>query len=221
MEGNDMARQSRRILMASTALCLGWALAAQAQQTGAEAETGAPDTIRLPDILIFGAARDERALLDTPNAASVVGEEAIRRRQPSTYADLLDDVPGVTIEGGPRGVSQEVNIRGFQDEQVVLRFDGGRQNFNLAHRGRFFTDPMILKQVEVLCGGASTLFGSGALGGVVFVDTKDARDVIEPGKTVGGEVSTGFNSNGNTVPRAQCSTARSTRRCWPHRKVFS
>ncbi len=194
-----MARQSRRILMASTALCLSWALAAQAQQTRAEPDTGSgtQDTFRLPDILIFGAARDERALLDTPNAASVVGEEAIRRRQPSTYADMLDDVPGVTIEGGPRGVSQEVNIRGFQDEQVVLRFDGGRQNFNLAHRGRFFTDPMILKQVEVLRGGASTLFGSGALGGVVFVDTKDARDVIESGKTVGGEVSLGYNSNGN------------------------
>ena len=196
-----MANDSRRILMASTALCLGWgwALPALAQEAAEEPEAGtaAEETIRLPDIVIFGAARDARALLDTPNAASVVGEEAIRRRQPSTYAELLDDVPGLTIEGGPRGVSQEVNIRGFQDEQVVLRFDGGRQNFNLAHRGRFFTDPMILKQVEVLRGGASTLFGSGALGGVVFVDTKDARDVIEPGKSVGGEVKLGYSSNGD------------------------
>ena len=165
---------------------------AAAQQDDATASGG----VRLPEILIFGAARDDRALLDTPNAVSVVGGEAIRRRQPSTYAELLDDVPGLTIGGGPRGVSQEVNIRGFQDEQVVLRVDGGRQNFNLAHRGRFFTDPMILKQVEVLRGGASTLFGSGALGGVVFVDTKDARDVIDPGRTVGGEVKLGFSSNG-------------------------
>ncbi|GAW34274.1 heme/hemopexin utilization protein C precursor [Roseovarius sp. A-2] len=179
-------------------LGLGCVLAVHAGFASAqEGEAAAQDTFRLPDIVIFGAARDERALLDTPNAASVVGEEEIRRRQPSTYAEMLDDVPGLSIEGGPRGVSQEINIRGFQDEQVVLRLDGGRQNFNLAHRGRFFTDPMILKQVEVLRGGASTLFGSGALGGVVFTDTKDARDVIDPGKTVGGEVSTGYNSNGN------------------------
>ncbi len=166
---------------------------AAAQQEDATASEG----VRLPEILIFGAARDDRALLDTPNAAGVVGADALRRRQPSTYQELLGDVPGLTIEGGPRGVSQEINIRGFQDEQVVLRVDGGRQNFNLAHRGRFFTDPMILKQIEVLRGGASTLFGSGALGGVVFVDTKDARDVIAPGRTTGGEVKLGFNSNGD------------------------
>lgn len=190
-----MAIQIQRQLMGAVALTSAMALQtglAAAQDAGASTD----DTFRLPDIVIFGAARDERALLDTPNAASVAGEETIRRRQPSTYAELLDDVPGLTIEGGPRGVSQEINIRGFQDEQVVLRLDGGRQNFNLAHRGRFFTDPMILKQVEVLRGGASTLFGSGALGGVVFVDTKDARDVIEPGKSVGGEVKLGYNSNG-------------------------
>ncbi len=162
-----------------------------------ENENAGDDSVQLPEILIFGAARDDRALLDTPNAADVVGEDQLRRRQPSTYQELLGDVPGLTIEGGPRGVSQEINIRGFQDEQVVLRLDGGRQNFNLAHRGRFFTDPMILKQVEVLRGGASTLFGSGALGGVVFVDTKDASDVIEPGRTTGGEVKLGYNSNGN------------------------
>ena len=179
-------------------LGLGCVLALQAGFAAAqEGEAASGDTFRLPDIVIFGAARDERALLDTPNAASVVGEESIRRRQPSTYAEMLDDVPGLSIEGGPRGVSQEINIRGFQDEQVVLRLDGGRQNFNLAHRGRFFTDPMILKQVEVLRGGASTLFGSGALGGVVFTDTKDARDVIDPDKSVGGEVSLGYNSNGD------------------------
>jgi hemoglobin/transferrin/lactoferrin receptor protein len=179
-------------------LGLGCVLAVQAGFAAAqEGEAAAQDTFRLPDIVIYGAARDERALLDTPNAASVVGEEAIRRRQPSTYAEMLDDVPGLSIEGGPRGVSQEINIRGFQDEQVVLRLDGGRQNFNLAHRGRFFTDPMILKQVEVLRGGASTLFGSGALGGVVFTDTKDARDVIGPDRSAGGEVSLGYNSNGD------------------------
>jgi hemoglobin/transferrin/lactoferrin receptor protein len=187
-----------RFFHCSIAASLGFAIIchgglAAAQQDDATTSGG----VQLPEILIFGAARDDRALLDTPNAADVVGEDQLRRRQPSTYQELLGDVPGLTIEGGPRGASQEINIRGFQDEQVVLRVDGGRQNFNLAHRGRFFTDPMILKQIEVLRGGASTLFGSGALGGVVFVDTKDASDVIEPGRTTGGEVKLGFNSNGN------------------------
>jgi hemoglobin/transferrin/lactoferrin receptor protein len=152
--------------------------------------------VLLPGLTVFGGARDERALIETPNPVSVIDSDAVLRRQPATYAEILAAEPGVTIDGGPRGVSQEINIRGFRDEQVVLRVDGGRQNFNLAHRGRFFVDPAMLRQVEVLRGGASTLFGSGALGGVVFLDTKRAEDFLAPGQTVGGEVRFGFNSQG-------------------------
>ncbi|MEM6488420.1 MAG: TonB-dependent receptor [Pseudomonadota bacterium] len=153
----------------------------------------------LPPITVFGGARDERPLLESPNAVTIIDQQDIIRRQPSTYEELIGDVPGVVIEGGPRGISQEPNIRGFQDEQVVIRVDGARQNFDLTHRGRFFTDPSILKQVEVLRGGQSTLFGSGALGGVIFLDTKDAVDVIDAGALWGGEVKLGFNSQGTEL----------------------
>ncbi|MEM9784080.1 MAG: TonB-dependent receptor [Pseudomonadota bacterium] len=164
-----------------------------AQTTGGEA------AVLLPPITVFGGARDERDLLSTPNPASVVGEQEIIRRNPSSYEELIGDQPGVTIEGGPRAIAQEPNIRGFQDEQVVIRVDGARQNFSLAHRGRFFTDPSILKQVEVLRGGQSTLFGSGALGGVIFLETKDAADIVAPGEVWGGEVKLGFNSQGTEL----------------------
>lgn len=134
--------------------------------------------------------------------------QEVLRRIPSTYEELLGDQPGVTIDGGPRGVSQEPNIRGFRDEQVVIRLDGARQNFNLAHRGRFFTDPTILKQAEVLRGGASTLFGSGALGGVVFLDTKDPDDLLDPGARWGGESRIGFNSQGEELTGSVALAAR-------------
>ncbi|MEM6664228.1 MAG: TonB-dependent hemoglobin/transferrin/lactoferrin family receptor [Pseudomonadota bacterium] len=150
-------------------------------------------------ITVFGGSRDDRQLLETPNSVSIVNETEIRRKQAATYEELLGDVPGLTIDGGPRGIAQEINIRGFTDDQVVLRVDGARQNFNLAHRGRFFTDPEILKQVEVLRGGSSTLFGSGALGGVVSLETKDASDLLDPDDTWGGRVTLGYNSGGDQL----------------------
>lgn len=153
----------------------------------------------LPEIVVYGAARGPRALLETPNAASVIGSEEIAETQPSTYADLLQDATGVLIEGGPRGISQEPNIRGFQDEQIVLRVDGARQNFNAGHRGRFFVDPAALKRVEIIRGGASTMYGSGALGGVISLETKDAADVVAPGQDYGGEISLGYNSQGDEI----------------------
>ena len=156
----------------------------------------AQEAVELPPITVFGAARDAREVLDTPAAATVVGAEAIAERAPTTYEDLLGDVPGLSIGGGPRGISQEPNIRGFADEQVVIRTDGARQTFNLAHRGRFFLDPEILRSVEVVRGGGSTLFGSGALGGVIGLETKDAADVIAPGETWGGRAVLGGASQG-------------------------
>ncbi len=136
------------------------------------------DVVELPEVTVFGAARDGRDLLDTSSAVTVIDGAEMDRLQPSAHGGLMGDTPGVVIQGG-RGVAQEPNIRGFQDEQVVVRVDGARQNFDLQHRGRFFVDPIMLKQVEVLRGGASTMFGSGALGGVISLDTKDASDILQ------------------------------------------
>ena len=161
-----------------------------------------PAPVELPEITVFGSSRDARGLLETPNAATVTDSQEILQRQPSTYQELIGDVPGLNIQGGPRGIAQEPNIRGFQDEQIVIRADGVRQNFNLVHRGRFFVDPAILKQVEVLRGGASTLFGSGALGGVISLETKDAVDIVDPGKIWGSEGKFSFNSQGEQFLRS-------------------
>ena len=168
----------------------------------------AQDNLTAEEITVFGGARDERGLLETPNSVSTVDQEEIERRQASTYEELIGDIPGVTIGGGPRGISQEPNIRGFTDEQIVLRVDGARQNFNLAHRGRFFTDPEVLKRVEVVRGGNSTLFGSGALGGVIILDTKDADDILDPDETWALRLKGGYNSQGNEFVAATTLAAR-------------
>ncbi|MEL6807869.1 MAG: TonB-dependent receptor [Pseudomonadota bacterium] len=48
-------------------------------------------------------------------------------------------------------------------------------------------------------GGGSTLFGSGAIGGVVAVETKDAADLLQPGQTTGARLRLGFSDNGQIV----------------------
>ena len=154
------------------------------------------EPVDLPPLILGTALRDDRDILDTPVAASVIDGEELEERQADTYEELIGDLPGVLIEGGPRGVAQEPNIRGFQDEQVVLRLDGGRLNFNRAHSGRFFFDPDIVQRVEVVRGGRSTLFGSGAIGGVIAVETKDASDLLRPGQTTGARLRFGYTDNG-------------------------
>lgn len=176
----------KQIIVGGVALSAIFAHAVQAQEAPVE----------LPPLILGTALRDDRNILDTPVAASVVEGEALEERQADTFEELIGDVPGVQIDGGPRGISQEPNIRGFEDEQVVLRIDGGRLNFNQAHRGRFFLDPDIVQRVEVVRGGGSTLFGSGAIGGVIAIDTKDASDLLLDGQTTGARLRFGFSDNG-------------------------
>jgi len=178
----------KRILLLTTAL------AAVTGPAGAQ-ELG----FTLDTILLGSAFRDDRALLDTPVAVTVREGAALADRQAGTFEELIGDMPGVSIGGGPRGLSQEPNIRGFTDDQIVLRFDGGRFNFGQAHRGRFFVDPALVQRVEVVRGGGSTLFGSGALGGVISVETVDAADLLAPGQTMGGRVTLGYGTNGGEV----------------------
>ncbi|PWK58162.1 TonB-dependent receptor domain-containing protein [Roseicyclus mahoneyensis] len=160
---------------------------AQAQELG----------FTLDPILLGSAFRDDRALLDAPVSATVVDSSALADRQAADFEALIGDIPGLTIDGGPRGMAQEPNIRGFRDQQIVLRFDGGRFNYSQGHRGRFFVDPALIGRVEVVRGGGSTLFGSGALGGVISVETVDVADLIQPGQTMGGRVNLGYSSNGD------------------------
>ena len=181
-QGNKMRRYT---------LLLTTALVAVAPQVHAQ-----DDGFTLDPILFGSAFRDDRELLDTPVATSVVEREELETKQAGDFEQLIGDLPGVSIDGGPRGISQEPNIRGFQDEQIVLRFDGGRLNFGQAHRGRFFVDPDLVKRVEVVRGGGSTLFGSGALGGVISIETVDAADLLLPGQTFGGRLTFGYGSNG-------------------------
>ncbi|MEM6758323.1 MAG: TonB-dependent hemoglobin/transferrin/lactoferrin family receptor [Pseudomonadota bacterium] len=162
----------------------------------ANSATAQEEPFELPPLVLGTALRDDRDILDTPVATSVLEGEALEERQADTFEELIGDIPGVLINGGPRGVAQEPNIRGFNDEQVVLRFDGGRLNFNRAHSGRFFFDPDIVQRVEVVRGGGSTLFGSGALGGVISVETKDPDDLLRDGQTTGARVRLGYSTNG-------------------------
>lgn len=163
---------------------------------GAAASAAAQEPVALDPVMIETAARTPRPLLETPMAATVLERETLERRQATTFGDLLADVPGLSIGGGPRGVAQEPNIRGFADEQVVTRIDGGRFNFNRGHSGRFFLDPDLVRRVEVARGGGSSLYGSGALGGVIGIETVDAHDLLRPGETRGARLRSAFASNG-------------------------
>ena len=167
-----------------------WSLAAAAQ-----AQTASPEVVTSLDAVSVTATRTEKPAIETPAAVSLIDREDIERHQAQTLQDILRDVPSVDFSGGPRTTVMSPQIRGLGDERVVIRLDNARQNYYVGHKARVFVEPDLLKQVEVLRGPGSTLFGSGAIGGVIDMKTVDAADLLKPGQSVGGRIKAGFASN--------------------------
>lgn len=160
------------------------------------------NSIRAPavttlDAVTTSATRTPEVAGDAAASVSVIDREEIVRRQARTPVELLQDIPGVEISGVPRTTAMQPLIRGLGDERIVLRLDGARNNFNAGHRGRTFVDPELLRQVDVLRGPSSTLYGSGAIGGVISMRTIDPEDIIQPGNPVGGFLGMGWQSQGS------------------------
>lgn len=182
---------------ASPWLWLGLALAAGAWGAPALAQSPAPETVvALPalDEISVTATRNPIAAFEYPGMVSVVGRSQILDRQASTPDDILRYVPNVIFTGGPRRTGEVPAIRGFSGADTVILLDGARQNFGSGHNGRFFVDPSLIRQVEVVRGPASSLYGSGGTGGVIEFRTVEAADFLRPGERFGATLTGGMQS---------------------------
>lgn len=152
-------------------------------------------------VLGFGRAR---VAIDTPQAVSTLEQQDIDREQAAKPGDLLRTIPGATAFGGDRMTGQSFNIRGIgsadaSDQNRVIVSVDGVQKFSQQYRmGQFFGEPELYRRVEVLRGPASSaLYGSGALGGVVAFETKDASDFLADGSNTALRLKAGANTNGS------------------------
>ncbi len=160
----------------------------------APGETPADPEVYMADPITVTATRNPLPAFEFPGMVSVIGRQEMLRQQPSTPDDFLKWVPNMEFVGGPRRTGEVPSIRGFSGPDVVVTLDGARQNFDSAHDGRFFIDPSLLREVEVLRGPASALYGSGGNGGVIALRTLRAEDLLGTGERAGARLSGGYQS---------------------------
>lgn len=189
-----MARSTLALLASASCLALHaggpGAGPAHAQEA---AQLPVPAAQTLDPITVTATTNPLRAF-EYPGQVSVIGRDEIEILNPSTVDDVLRFTPGVTFSGGPRRSGEVPSIRGFDGPDVLVLFDGVRQNFNAGHDGRLFIDPSLLRSVEVVRGPASALYGSGGLGGVIEMRTVEAGDFLDHGETAGVRFGTGLGS---------------------------
>lgn len=141
------------------------------------ADLGAPPEEQ-GDIVITGS-RIARPDLEVSSPVNVVSQEEIRDRQPNTAEDLLRDLPSVrpnlgpAVNNGGTGAAN-VDLRGIGTNRTLVLLDGRRLvPFGLDGTVDLNVIPVgLVDRVDVVTGGASSVYGADAVAGVVNFVTR-------------------------------------------------
>lgn len=188
--------------LAAACLMLGLAPAAAQEEEAAEGETVLlNDGSLLLNPIVVTSTRTETGVYDSLSGSSALTREQLETRHLNArLPEILTSVPGVSSQTSADDPGVAVNVRGLQDfGRVNVLVDGARQNFQKnGHEanGTFYLDTQMLKSVDVTRGPVSSVYGSGAIGGVVSFTTIDADDVIQPGAEKGARLRTTIDTNG-------------------------
>jgi hemoglobin/transferrin/lactoferrin receptor protein len=144
--------------------------------------------ITLDPITVLATKTDEKTT-DALAAVSAVRSDEISRIMPNRISDVFSGLPGVWFQERADDPGSSVSIRGLQDfGRVAVLIDGARQNFQrTGHNadGLFYIEPELLAGADVVRGPVANIYGSGAIGGVVSMRTKDVDDVLKSGQRWG------------------------------------
>ena len=142
------------------------------------------------DEVLVSSQRFQQKRKETPRQIEVVSAKRLSELQPATLGDALINTGQVFVQKSQMGGSSPV-LRGFEASRVLMVLDGVRMNnatYRAGHLQDIITiDPFILDRMEVNFGAGSTLYGSDALGGVLYFKTKDAtlgKFSVKPSATV-------------------------------------
>ena len=190
-------------LVAAISLVLSASLHSPNLHAAPAASTAADAT--LLDAVIVVATRSEGLLAEAPGTVSVIPRREIERTQAQDLRDLFRYEPSVTVSSsaGRFGLG-DVRIRGLGGNRVQLQVDGVdvADAFSIgsfASADRDALDPAVLKQVEVLRGPASALYGSDALGGTVRFVTLDPDDLLGADANAAGRIRVGAASGDDSA----------------------
>lgn len=166
----------RKMRWAGTLLGLVFSL-----ENNARAQAAGEDAVRLAPVLAPAPPGEAESVPQSPALRDPTGDVTVvngsgSNAESKEAADLLAEVPGVVVQDtGGAGQAKQLSFRGSAANGVLVLVDGVPMNGAGGIADLSLIPAAALDRVEVLR-GAGTLFGSGALGGVVNLVTREPDD---------------------------------------------
>ena len=134
--------------------------------------------VQLDDLVITGN-KVETSIEKSGKTIFKLKRKEIESNRGKDIADLLNEIPGVQIDGNfaTPGTDIGYRIRGARSEQTLILIDGIPFNDPSGVAQTFDLRMLDLEQIEsieVLKGGLSSLYGTGAAAGVINIKLKEA-----------------------------------------------
>ncbi|MDR2844995.1 MAG: TonB-dependent receptor plug domain-containing protein, partial [Puniceicoccales bacterium] len=169
--------------------------AAETKATATAPAKTAPAEAKKADLsVVVVATRIAESPYQVAGSTEAITLDEARAAGAVTLGETFKYVPGVNVPfsagvasgassyttGGDKGI----NIRGLEGDRVAIIADGIAQpdDFNsgggAASPGRIYIDPAVYGQVEVFKTAASSLYGSGALGGAVATSSTGPEQLL-------------------------------------------
>jgi outer membrane receptor for ferrienterochelin and colicins len=142
-----------------------------------------PDEEELEEVIVT-STRISRNIDNVPTRIESISFEEIDEKinmRPTNVSMLLHESTGIQVQQTSyASATQTIRIQGLDGKYTQLLKDGF-PNYSGFSSGLSILDipPLDLQQVEVIKGSASTLYGGGAIAGVVNFITKQPRDKRE------------------------------------------
>lgn len=137
-----------------------------------------PQELENMDEILVSAQRFGSSRANSTRQIEVISSKQMQLAQQGTMADVLSQTGQVFVQKSQLGGGSPV-LRGFESSRVLLVVDGVRMNnavYRSGHLQDIITvDQFMLDRTEVFFGSGSTQFGSDALGGVVYMKTRDPK----------------------------------------------
>lgn len=194
------------VQLALSSLLIGAAAGAIAQTPAAGAAADAPV---IEEVVVTGS-NIRRALNDSAVPVSVISEEAMEVRSALLPVDLLSSLPSVVNlpenetrlgSSGARGDNANINLRSMGATATLVLVNGRRMAINPMTAGLSQAvnvnqlPTQGVERIDVLRDGASSIYGSDAVGGVINYIMKREFDGVEVSLQQGG---TEHGGGGNT-----------------------